>query len=124
MALSIPPLQTPLIDQHPLARGRVSRQWAPWFDALVRAVRGYAAAVTWDPPAVTSGTAATTTVTIPGATLGDYVSVSFSLSLAFCILSGYVSSADTVTVVLFNSTISTVNLGSGTLRVLVRPGTL
>jgi len=67
------------------------------------------------------GARATTTVTVTGAVLGDFVtSVSLSIDAAGGELFGYVSAADTVTVVLMNETGADMNLASGTLRVLVR----
>lgn len=67
------------------------------------------------------GAQATTTVTVTGAELGDYVlAVSVGVSQAGVILSGYVSAADTVTVLLQNESGGAVNLASTTLSVLVR----
>lgn len=75
--------------------------------------------VTWDPPSVPAGQSVTTTITVAGAALGDFTLASFSLSLSDLILSSYVSSTNTVTVVLSNHSASAVDLGSGTLNVLV-----
>lgn len=70
---------------------------------------------------VADGAQTTTTVTVTGAALGDYVTgVSVGVDLAGCVLTGYVSAADTVTVVLRNGTGGAVDLASTTLRVLVR----
>lgn len=75
---------------------------------------------TWDPGNVTSGgVPATTTITITGAVLGDEVTCGFSNSLQGLQLSGYVSLADTVTVVLSNLTGGAVDLASGTLSASV-----
>jgi hypothetical protein len=74
---------------------------------------------TWDPPNVVAGASTTTTVTVTGATLGDFVAVSFSLSLSGLVLTAYVSAVNTVTVVLSNPTGSPVDLSSGTLAVTV-----
>lgn len=75
---------------------------------------------TWDPGSVMSaGVPATTTVTVTGAALGDIVRASFSLDLQGLSLTGYVSSANTVTVSLANLTAGAVDLGSGTLVVQV-----
>jgi hypothetical protein len=75
---------------------------------------------TWDPPNVAAAGSTTTTVTVTGVALGDPVTrLSFSLDLQGQTLTGYVSAADTVTVVLFNSTAGALNLGSGTLYVAV-----
>jgi hypothetical protein len=74
---------------------------------------------TWDPGSVATGSSTTTTVTVTGAALNDTVIPSFSLSLSGLMLTGYVSAADTVTVVLANNTAAAVDLGSGTLRAAV-----
>jgi hypothetical protein len=78
---------------------------------------------TWDPASKATTLQDTTTVTVVGAALGDVVEVSFSLDLQGQTLSGYVSAADTVTVVLFNSTAGTLNLASGTVSVRVKKAT-
>lgn len=75
---------------------------------------------TYDPASLTDGTGATTTVTVTGAALGDYVvGVSFSVSLQGILLTGYVSAADTVSVRFQNESGGTLDLASGTLRALV-----
>ena len=71
---------------------------------------------TWNPPDVLDAAQTTTTVTVTGAALGDTVAVGFSLDLQGMQLTGYVSSANTVTCVLRNGTGGALNLGSGTLR--------
>jgi len=76
---------------------------------------------TYDPPSLDDGDGTTTTVTVTGAALGDFVtSVSFSLDIQSLIVTGWVSAADTVSVLFQNETGATVDLGSGTLRVLVQ----
>jgi hypothetical protein len=72
---------------------------------------------TYDPPSLATGTQTTTTVTLTGAALGDYVQASFSLDLQGVVLSAYVSAANTVTVVMLNMTGGTLDLASGTLKV-------
>lgn len=73
--------------------------------------------VTYDPPSLAAGAySAETTVTVPGAVLGDCSIASFSLSLGGLIMFSYVSSANTVTVRLYNPTAGTIDLASGTLR--------
>lgn len=75
---------------------------------------------TYDAPSIAAGGTTTTTVTATGAALGDQVtSISFGVSLAGLVASGYVSSANTVTVVLYNPTAGAVDLASTTLRVVV-----
>lgn len=73
---------------------------------------------TWNPASIASGATETTTLTVSGASLGDYTLSSFSVSLAGLQLTSYVSAANTVTVVLSNLTGAAVNLASGTLAVL------
>lgn len=76
---------------------------------------------TYNPPSLLSGASATTTVAVPGAELGDLVvGVSFSLDLQGVKAWGYVSAADTVTVIFENSTGGTIDLNSGTLRALIQ----
>lgn len=74
---------------------------------------------TWNPASVADKSSTTTTIAVTGAVLGNAVSASFSLSLAGLQLTGYVSAADTVTVVLSNLTGGAVDLASGTLKVRV-----
>lgn len=77
---------------------------------------------TYDPPSLANGAAANTTVTVNGAVVGDTVLATHSsvqTAATSWILTGYVSAADTVRIVLLNATGGTVDLGSGTLRVRV-----
>lgn len=74
---------------------------------------------TWDPGSVAAGASTTTTVTVSGAALGDFVMVSFSLALQGLQLTASVSATNTVEVVLSNLTGAAVDLASGTLAVLV-----
>lgn len=75
---------------------------------------------TYDPPAIAADTGVTTTVTVPGVALGDIVTgVSFSLDLQGLSVIGWVSTADTVSVRIFNGTAAAVDLASGTLRARV-----
>jgi hypothetical protein len=78
---------------------------------------------TWDPGAVADSTAeVTTTITVTGAALGDFVLASFSLDLTGVTMTAYVSATDTVTIVLGpNASGGSKNLASGTLKVMVIP---
>jgi hypothetical protein len=76
---------------------------------------------TYDPPSLNDGDGATTTVTVTGAALGDFVETSFSLDLQGITTTAWVSAANTVSVRLQNETGGTIDLGSGTLRARVRP---
>ena len=78
------------------------------------------ASATWDPAnAVSGGPPQATNITVTGAALGDMVLVSFSLDVQDLTLTGNVVAANTVAVVLTNTTAGDVNLASGTLRVRV-----
>ena len=76
---------------------------------------------TWNPGSILDGNEEVTEVTVPGAKLGDFAFVSFSLDVADLTLSAQVTAANTVTVQLGNWTGGTLDLGSGTLRVKVVP---
>lgn len=78
---------------------------------------------TYDPASLPDGAGVTTTVSVSGCVLGDFVSdVSFSLDLQGINLHAWVSAAGTVSVRFQNETGGTINLGSGTLRVITRKG--
>jgi|TARA_R100000093_G_scaffold17027_1_gene9678 hypothetical protein len=76
---------------------------------------------TWDASAIADGNEEALEVTVPGASLGDFVMSSFSLDVADLMLTAAVTAADTVTAVLANNTGGSINLDSGTLRVRVVP---
>lgn len=76
---------------------------------------------TWDPASIANGAEEERCVGITGIALGDFVvGVSFSLDVADLELTGAVTAADVACATLANSTGGAVNLGSGTLRVLVK----
>ena len=74
---------------------------------------------TWDPGNIASGASESKEVTVTGAELGDFALASFSLDVQNVGLDARVTAANTVTVILMNLSGSAVNLGSGTLKVLV-----
>lgn len=75
---------------------------------------------TYDPASLLDGAGATTTVTVTGAALGDFVTaVSFNNDLQGITLTAYVSAADTVAVRFQNESGGTIDLASGTIRVRV-----
>lgn len=83
--------------------------------------RIYTGSATYDPASLADGAGATTTVTVTGAALGDYVeNVSFSLDLQGITLTAWVSAANTVSVRFQNESGGVLDLGSGTLRAKVR----
>jgi hypothetical protein len=75
---------------------------------------------TYDPPNLVDGDGATTTVTVTGAALGDFVEASFSLDLQGITLTAWVSAADTVSVRFQNESGGALDLASGTLVARVR----
>jgi hypothetical protein len=76
--------------------------------------------VTWNPASITANDVATTTVTVDGAVVGDPVSVGFSaLTTENALMTAHVQAADTVQVMLFNKTGVNLDLGSGTVKVVV-----
>lgn len=75
---------------------------------------------TWNPGAITTLSYESEDVIVPGAAVGDFAMVSLTTMVTnTMMLSAHVSAADTVTVVLFNPTVGTINLDAGTLYVLV-----
>ena len=84
---------------------------------------GMSASATWDPGSVTT-TVVATTVTVPGAKLGDFAMASLSaLTDALAddlMVSAVVSSANTVTVSILGDATGA-DLASGTVRVKVVP---
>ena len=74
----------------------------------------------FDPVSLADGVGVTTTVTVPGAVLGDFVEASFSLDLQGIMVTAWVSSADTVSVRFQNESGGVLDLASGTLRVRIR----
>lgn len=76
------------------------------------------ATATYDPASITSPNTTSTTITVTGAAVGDYVIPTLTTLSTAAQLTGYVSATDTVTVVV-GAFSGTVNLASGTLNVLV-----
>lgn len=82
----------------------------------------FVGAVTYDPPSLADAAGTTTTLTVPGASIGDFVAVSFSLDLQGILVCGWVSAADTVSVRFQNETGGPLDLAPGILKVLVYSG--
>lgn len=77
---------------------------------------------TYDAASLADGVGATTTVTVTGAALGDFVlGVSHGVDLQGITVTAWVSAADTVSVRFQNESAGTLDLASATLRVMVRP---
>ena len=71
---------------------------------------------TYDPPSLAASAGVTTTVSVPGANLGDIATFSFSLDLQGVVGYAWVSAADTVSIRFQNESGGVVDLASGTLR--------
>ncbi len=82
--------------------------------------RVLAGSATVDFGSIADGNEEATDITVTGAALGDIVMVSHSLDVQDLQLTADVSAADTVSVVASSSG-DTVDMGSGTVRVLVIP---
>ena len=79
------------------------------------------ASVTKDWGSIADGDEAAQEVTVTGAQLGDFALASMSIDITDLMLSAAVTAADTVTVVAANNTGGAIDLGSGTLFVMVIP---
>jgi hypothetical protein len=76
----------------------------------------------YDPASMASAAGTSTTITCPGVALGDFVdAISSSIDEGGATVTGYVSSANTITLRLFNGTGATLDLASSTWRVRVLP---
>lgn len=76
---------------------------------------------TFDAASLLDGAGATTTVTVTGAVMGDYVLVSHGVDLQGITVTAWVSAANTVSVRFQNESGGTLDLASSTLRALVLP---
>jgi succinyl-CoA synthetase alpha subunit len=75
---------------------------------------------TWNPASIASAGYETKDISVPGAAVNDFVMVVLDSMLTnSMILTAHVSAADTVTAVLYNPTVGAINVGSGTLGVVV-----
>lgn len=85
-------------------------------EALANALSGSKA---WDAGNIADGDEEALEITVVGAALGDFVLSSLSIDVADLALSGAVTAADTVTLVLSNNTGGAVNLGAATAYCMV-----
>lgn len=84
-------------------------------------VSEFVGSATWNPGSLADGVGETSAaITVTGAALGDFVTgVSFSLDLQGLTLTAYVDATDSVKARLQNESAATVDLASGTIRVMV-----
>lgn len=88
--------------------------------SVARGQRAYTAS--WTPGAILTTDKASTTVTVPEATEGDFVLASHDKVLTSDLrITGHVSEYGVVTVVMHNPTGATVTVGAGTVSVIVFP---
>ena len=75
---------------------------------------------TWDPGSIAAAGYEAEDVTVPGAAVGDFVIAPLTTLLTNdMMLTAHVSAADTVKVILFNPTAGAIDIGEGTLAVIV-----
>ena len=94
----------------------------PWSIANVDSIYAGAELVhrsTWNPGAIADGDEGTTEVTVTGAEQGDFVQASLDTDTSNLTVSAKVISANTVRVILDNTTGASIDVASGTLRVKV-----
>ena len=72
------------------------------------------------PPTIPAGQRVTSTVTVNGAILTDAVEVAYSRDLQGLILTGWVSSANTVTFELYNPTFASISLSADVMRAWIK----
>lgn len=114
----IPPPSERLVE----AGGTVNKLWYDWFAELAQRVTGLIpieGTATYDPPILSDGAGATTTVTVTGAALGDMAAASFSLTTSGITISAWVSAANTVSVRFQNESGGPLDINSGTLKAWV-----
>ncbi len=86
---------------------------------LSQAAIVFVGSATYDPASLADGVGVTTTVSVPGAVIGDYVSASFSNDLQGITFTGWISAPNVASVRFQNETTAAVDLASGTIRVRV-----
>lgn len=109
-----PPFRNAIVQRD----GEVTSSWHLFFDFVAKIIgRRVVVDVTANPPSLTAGSVVSATVTVPGATAGDFAVASFDQLVAGIALSAAVTGANTVTVWFQNNTAGTIDLANGTLRV-------
>ena len=115
MALDLQP--PPITEEVEELRQWCQRLW-DWLKEL-RMNQNLIGSETKDWGSIADGDKAMEEVAVTGAALGDFAFASMSIDIADLQLSADVTAADTVTCVLSNSTGGAIDLGSGTMRVMV-----
>ena len=101
---------------------RLLRELQDMYERISLELGGYfEETFTWNPGSLADGVGETSSdIPAPGATLGDYVSVSCSLDLQGILCTAYVQATDVVRIRLQNETGGTIDLVSGTFRIKVK----
>ncbi|NDC96097.1 hypothetical protein EB077_12385, partial [bacterium] len=87
---------------------------------VISTAGGIVYSTTFDPPSVAAGGLTSTTVTVTGAATGDSVEVGFTRPLQGIVLTGEVTTANTLNIIFYNPTASAIDLASGTVKGMVR----
>ena len=89
------------------------RQWSDLWNEMITG------SVAVNPASMTTGTDSSLTVTIAGAAVGDFVMAVPAIDMGEVSYNAYVSAADTIEIVFYNSAAGTVDLASSTWKFLV-----
>lgn len=81
--------------------------------------RELSAEASWDPPSLGANASVQQTVPVPGAAVGDTVTVAFTVASPNVLMFGTVSAPDTVSVIAWNRAAVATDLAAGTLRLRV-----
>jgi hypothetical protein len=109
------PFKAPLVNKD----NTVNLTWLAWFGRVIAAMKILVASTDYNPPAIGAGGVSTTSVTVTGASLGDFATASFSAPNSGVLLLAQVTAENTVSVAFWNVTGSAIDLAAGTLRVRV-----
>lgn len=117
----MPVISTDYVSNHADSKALLTAMLADY--TAIRAVLAgvLSGSATYDTASLADGAGATTTVTVTGAALGDFVLVSLGVDLQGITVTGYVSAADTVSVRIQNESGGTIDLASTTIRARVIP---
>lgn len=111
------------VRNNDFARAATPVSGIPGTSPIVFGNSGYlSATATWNPPSIANGASAATTISVPGAAVGDMVMASFSVPLGGLLMGAQISAANTAEVRLVNASGGAVDLASGTVSLTVSKG--
>lgn len=113
---------------HPSARlvdagGTITKPWYDWLNQLAEKLAELTpleGAATYDPPSLADGAGTTTSLTVPGAALGDFATAAFALPTAGITVTAWVSAQNIVSVRFQNETGGPLDIASGRLAARVQ----